>query len=56
MSNAQNDILIGISEHHSRTVHWNEQGTTPWHVDRYSGAKDQNTGTDNDSSENQSNF
>jgi len=56
MSNAQNNIYIGISEHHSRTAYWNEQGTTPWHADRYSGAKDQNIGTDNYSSENQSNF
>ena len=56
MSNAQNNILIGISEHHSGTVYWNEQGTPPWHADRYSGAKDQNIGTDHNGSENQSHF
>lgn len=56
MSNAQNNILIGISEHHSGTVYWNEQGTPPWHADRYSGAKDQNIGTDHNGFENQSHF
>lgn len=56
MSNTWNNILIGVSEHHSINVYWNELGIrTSEHLGRYSSAREQNVEIENQSFENESN-
>lgn len=43
MSHLWDNLLIGVSEHHSINIYWNELGIpTSWHPNRYSWTRDQN--------------